>query len=90
MSGYLSVPETVITEPLLPNSPHLNPVKSLAVHARQLALKPCLQILRRHRQSSLLCFGERRSVKSGAQCLSIGENSLVSSDHRPLVLTPAR
>jgi hypothetical protein len=48
------VPGNMTLVPLLPESPELTSRKYLAVHARQLALEPGFQILRRHPQSLLL------------------------------------
>jgi hypothetical protein len=67
MSPKLEVPENITVLPLPPRSPELNPPfrrllcnrlpgagrERLAVHPRELALKPRIQILRRHRRPVL-------------------------------------
>src|SRR5437899_2869242 len=54
LSTRLVVPANITIIALPPKCPELNPVeKRLAVHARQLALKPRLQILRRSRRPLL-------------------------------------
>ncbi len=53
-SGKLDVPANVSILALPSRAPELNPVeKRLAVHARQLAVQPRLQLLRRHRRPLL-------------------------------------
>src|SRR6202023_275031 len=56
VSTKLPVPSNITLLPLPPKSPELNPVEHLAIYARQLALKPHLQILRRHFGPLLLCL----------------------------------
>jgi len=53
LSNRLVVPANITILPLPPKCPELNPVECLAVHARQLAFQPRLQILRRSRRSLL-------------------------------------
>ena len=54
LSARLLIPANITILALPPKSPELNPEKHLAVYARQLALEPHLQILRRYRRSLLL------------------------------------
>lgn len=49
----LVVPANIALLPLPACAPELNPVECLAVHPRQLAWRPDLRLLRRHRRSLL-------------------------------------
>ena len=78
----LEVPDNITLMPLPPRAPELNPVENV-VHARQLALQPCLQKLRRHPRS--LLPGTILSHSPSGSPQSEHENGPMSSKLCPLV-----